>query len=170
MAVLGIIGLGKEVVLIVKSRVEVIVNADVFQSPDLQSISHAMTRDSLGEAGKVVWDFLHLCAERRYEEANAFLVPGCVMEFPGGLKFRDCRELSQRSSTVYRWVAKVFERFEEYATADGTVVYNFGTLFGQWLDGTPFEGIRYIDRFVIQDGKIADQKVWNDLAVAAARR
>ena len=37
-------------------------------------------------------------------------------------------------------------------------------------DETPFEGIRYIDRFLMRDGRIVDQKVWNDLAVAIVAR
>jgi hypothetical protein len=144
--------------------------ANDFELPSVGNVKHAMTRDSLGAAGQLVWDFLHLFAERRYEEANAFLAPGCVMEFPGGVRFCDCTELPKRSAANYRWVAKVFERIDEFATSEGTIVYNYGTLFGQWVDGVPFEGIRYIDRFLIRDGKISDQKVWNDLAIAMARR
>ena len=33
-------------------------------------------------------------------------------------------------------------------------VYNTGTLYGEWHDGTPFEGNRYVDRFVVRCGKI----------------
>jgi len=135
-----------------------------------QPVVHAMTRESLGEGGRLAWDFLHLFAERRYAEANAFLAPGCVMLFPGNMSFTDCTELPRRASTIYQWVKKVFERVDEFQAADGTVVYNYGTLRGQWADGAPFEGIRYIDRFLIRGGKIADQKVWNDLAVVAAAR
>ena len=43
------------------------------------------------------------------------------------------------------------------------VVYCFGTLSGEWLDGTPFAGIRFIDRFTLRDGLLADQTVWNDM-------
>jgi len=50
------------------------------------------------------------------------------------------------------------------------VVYNYGDLRGEWADGTPFSGIRYIDRFVVRDGRIVDQKVWNDLAIAMAQQ
>jgi hypothetical protein len=38
-----------------------------------------------------------------------------------------------------------------------------------WPDGTPFEGIRFIDRFTIRDGKLADQLVWNDIAEVQAK-
>jgi hypothetical protein len=145
-------------------------NANEIDLPSVGPVTHAMTRDSLGEAGRLVWDFLHLFAERRYVEANGFLAPGAVMEFPGGVRFADCTELPKRSAANYRWIAKVFERIDEFESAEGAIVYNYGTLFGQWVDGAPFEGIRYIDRFLIRDGKIVDQKVWNDLAIAMAQR
>ena len=41
---------------------------------------------------------------------------------------------------------------------------------GEWPDGTAFEGIRFIDRFVVVDGKITDQRVWNDLGEARRGR
>jgi ketosteroid isomerase-like protein len=133
-------------------------------------VEHAMTRESLGPAGQLVWDFLTLFAERRYAEANALLAPGCQMVFPGGVIFTDCTELPARAASIYRWVKKVFERFDEYQTPEGTVVYNFGGLRGEWPDGEPFEGVRYIDRFLVRDGRIVDQKVWNDLCLVAAAR
>src|SRR3990172_3721944 len=55
-----------------------------------QPAVHAMQRASLGEPGRLVWDFLTLFAERRYAEANAYLAPGCRMLFPGGIGFVDC--------------------------------------------------------------------------------
>ena len=129
-----------------------------------------MTRDSLGTGGKLVWDFLTLFAERRYAEANAYLAPGCRMLFPGGVVFTDCTDLPKRAGALYRWVKKDFERIDEFATAEGAIVYNYGSLRGEWADGTPFAGIRYIDRFLIRDGRVVDQKVWNDLALAMAAR
>jgi hypothetical protein len=42
-------------------------------------------------------------------------------------------------------------------------VHCSGTLHGERVDGKPLEGFRYIDRFVIRDGLIVDQLVWNDL-------
>lgn len=133
-------------------------------------VAHAVARDALGDAGKLVWDFLALFAQTRYAEANRYLATGCRMQFPGGAEFTDCTALPQRSSTIYRWVHKVFERIDEIAAPEGTIVYNFGTLRGEWTDGVPFSGVRYIDRFVVRDGKIVDQKVWNDLCLAAAAR
>ena len=50
------------------------------------------------------------------------------------------------------------------ATAQEAIVYNIGTLYGAWLDGTPFEGNRYVDRYVVRDGLIVKMDVWNDSA------
>ena len=79
------------------------------------------------------------------------------MAFPGG----DRLEIRARRG---------FPAYGRLIFDTGTVVYNYGGLRGEWADGTPFEGIRYIDRFLIRDGRIVDQKVWNDLAVAIAAR
>ena len=139
-------------------------------NPRDQPVVHAMTRESLGAAGQLVWDFLTLFAERRYAEANAYLAPDCQMLFPGNVVFTDCTEVPVRAASIYRWVKKVFERFDEHQTPEGTVVYNYGGLRGEWLDGELFAGVRYIDRFLVRDGQIVDQKVWNDLCLAAAAR
>jgi hypothetical protein len=132
------------------------------------SLVHAVSREALGEAGRLVWDFLELLGQRRFAEANRYLAPGCRMVFPGGVELTDCTALEQRAA-IYRRVDKVFERFDEIGTAQGAIVYNFGTLQGEWPDGAPFAGVRYIDRFVVRNGRIIDQRVWNDLCLAAAR-
>jgi hypothetical protein len=47
---------------------------------------------------------------------------------------------------------------------DGTViVYCFGTLYGDFADGRHFDGVRFIDRFTVRDGRLVDHRVWNDL-------
>ena len=39
-----------------------------------------------------------------------------------------------------------------------------GSLNGERNDGTPIRNVRFIDRFMIIDGKIEKLFVWNDLA------
>ena len=56
------------------------------------------------------------------------------------------------------------ERFDVSNGKNETVVYSIGTLYGEWPDGEPFEGNRYVDRFVVQGGKIVKMDVWNDSA------
>ena len=49
-------------------------------------------------------------------------------------------------------------------SAAETIVYQTGTLYGEWLDGTPFEGNRYVDRYYVRRGEIVKMEVWNDSA------
>ena len=75
-------------------------------------------------------------------------------------------ECSAFNATRYAWVKKKFESTDVVAgaTHEEAVVYNTGTLYGAWPDGTPFEGNRYVDRYVLQRGLIVQMDVWNDSA------
>lgn len=107
--------------------------------------------------------FLDAMGARRLEEASAMTAPGFEMVFPGGAIFTGWAELLAWAAPRYRRIAKRIERVEE-ATGDGrAVVYVLGTLEGERPDGTPFAGVRFIDRFEIAGGRIARQEVWNDL-------
>ena len=77
---------------------------------------------------------------------------------------RHPRESAAFNAGRYKWVKKKIERSDVVAGAGETIVYNLGTLYGAWPDGTPFEGNRYVDRFVVRDGKIVAMDVWNDSA------
>jgi uncharacterized membrane protein YjjB (DUF3815 family) len=92
--------------------------------------------------------------------AKALLAPGFFMLFPGGARFDSLEQLVQSAKGRYRSAKKTYERFDAFD--DG--VYCFGTLYGELLDGTPYSGIRFIDRFTVRDGKLVDQRVWNDMA------
>ncbi|MBP6852354.1 MAG: nuclear transport factor 2 family protein [Rhodoferax sp.] len=117
------------------------------------------------DASALVRAFLGLMQERKLAEAQAMLAPGFSMHFPGGTPMYQLDELVRFSSTRYRSVAKTFERFDECWTGEGAVVTCSGTLHGVWLDGSQFEGVRFLDRFDIRDGLIQRQDVWNDLAL-----
>lgn len=114
-----------------------------------------------GEA--VVRDYLDAMEARDLDRARGHLTADFVMTFPGGKRMTDLAELVDWSKSRYQHVTKQFDRVETAATPDGPVIYCFGTLTGAWPDGTPFEGIRFIDRFALRGGKLAVQDVWNDL-------
>ncbi len=113
----------------------------------------------------VVRDYLGAMEQRDLEAATALLAPEFTMTVPGGAVFSRPEALADWAKSRYRSVAKTYERFDEAAgSSDGAVVYCFGTLHGEWPDGTPFDGVRFIDRFVVKAGRIIDQQIWNDLA------
>ncbi|MBV7482281.1 nuclear transport factor 2 family protein [Bordetella sp. BOR01] len=100
------------------------------------------------------------------EGARRYVSPQLRIRFTGGRKMRDPAECSAFNKARYAWVKKRFESTDVVAGASAAhaVVYNRGTLYGAWLDGTPFEGNRYVDRYVVRDGLIAEMDVWNDSA------
>jgi hypothetical protein len=98
--------------------------------------------------------------------ARAFVAPNLRIRFTGGREMRDPTECSAFNKSRYAWVKK---RFEQTDVAPGVnageaVVYNTGTLYGAWPDGTLFEGNRYVDRYLVRDGLIVQMDVWNDSA------
>lgn len=114
--------------------------------------------------------FLDAMERRDLEVAESFLATNFVMEFPGGGKMRSLSELIEWAKPRYRSVGKQYERFDVSDAGDGiAAVYCFGTLEGIWNDGTSFSGIRFIDRFSVANGKIVDQKVWNDIGEVTSR-
>ncbi|MBL4758484.1 MAG: nuclear transport factor 2 family protein [Rhizobiales bacterium] len=119
---------------------------------------------SIANSGtKIVRDYLAAMEDRDLDTATGFLGDGFCMTFPGGETFTRPEQLMGWAKARYLSVGKTYSGFDEISAPDGAVVYCYGTLHGTWLDGTAFEGIRFIDRFEVKDGKLTDQQVWNDM-------
>lgn len=118
------------------------------------------------DAGAIVEEFLRLVMIPDPAAASRFVAPGLAIRFTGGRPMRQPAECSAFNATRYAWVKKKFESTDVVAgaTHEEAVVYNTGTLYGAWPDGTPFEGNRYVDRYVLQRGLIVRMDVWNDSA------
>ncbi len=118
---------------------------------------------------EVVQSYLAAMEARDLVAARALLGDGFTMLFPGGAVFTELSQLLDWARPRYRSVAKTYERFDEVTgntESTESIVYCYGTLTGVWPDGRSFDGIRFIDRFTVADGKLVDQMVWNDLAEA----
>lgn len=120
----------------------------------------AETRD----AAEIVRQFLEASMAPDPERAATFMAGDVEITFTGGRLFEHPRDATAFNANRYTWVKKRMDRFDVAPGDEETVVYSVGTLYGQWPDGTPFEGNRYIDRFVVRDGKIVKMDVWNDSA------
>ncbi|MDO6387825.1 nuclear transport factor 2 family protein [Uliginosibacterium sp. 31-12] len=118
------------------------------------------------QAGELVEEFLRIIMIPDPEGARAFTAPDLRIRFTGGREMQEPADCSAFNAGRYAWVKKRFERTDVVAgaTADEAIVYNIGTLYGAWPDGTPFEGNRYVDRYVVSQGKIVEMQVWNDSA------
>ena len=111
------------------------------------------------QAERIVRDYLAAMEERDLPRAQAHLAPGFAMTFPGGVRMTSLPELVAWSAPRYRFVKKTYDRFDAW----GDLCYCLGTLYGEWPDGTPFSGIRFIDRFELSGDTILRQDVWNDM-------
>lgn len=98
------------------------------------------------------------------ETAVGYMAPGVEITFTGGRRYTHPAESAALNARRYKWVKKKFGQFDVVPGRDETIVYSIGTLYGEWPDGDPFEGNRYVDRFVVRGGKIVKMDVWNDSA------
>ena len=96
--------------------------------------------------------------------AARYIADDLKLTFTGGRKMNHPRDCAAFNAKRYKWVKKKIERSDVVPGEHETIVYNLGTLYGEWPDGTPFESNRYVDRFVVRNGKIVQMDVWNDSA------
>ncbi|NRA98614.1 MAG: tautomerase family protein [Rhodobacteraceae bacterium] len=124
---------------------------------------------ALPDPEELALDFLTSMEARKIETAEAMLATGFRMRFPGTDEMTSISELIDWAKDRYRFVEKTITSTEAFHSKGCAVVYVIGTLRGEWPDGTPFDGIRFIDRFEIKGGKIISQDVWNDIAEERAK-
>lgn len=117
----------------------------------------------------IVKDYLTAMEARDLAKADAMLDKSFTMTFPGTEPMTTLQELIEWSKPRYKFVTKTYEGFDAMQSAgDASIVYCRGTLQGEFHDDSRFEGIRFIDRFEVVDGKITKQDVWNDMAEVRA--
>jgi len=120
--------------------------------------------DETAAAAEIVEKFLVASMVPDPETAARYIAESLKLTFTGGRKFSHPRESTAFNAKRYKWVKKAMERSDVVPGNGETIVYNIGTLYGEWPDGTPFDGNRYVDRFVVRAGKIVQMDVWNDSA------
>lgn len=119
---------------------------------------------TLSKEAEIVRLFLEASMKPDPETAALYVDDKVVITFTGGKVFDHPSGPTSVNNHRYQWVKKRLGRFDECHTNEGIVVYSLGTLYGEWPDGESFEGNRYIDRFLIRNGKIVTMDVWNDSA------
>lgn len=126
---------------------------------------HRAPAAALPDPASIVRSFLTAMEARDLDAAQELLGAGFNMTFPGTAPMRTLSELIAWAAPRYRFVTKSYEGFDALQSGgEHAIVYCRGTLSGEWPDGTPFDGIRFIDRFEVTAGLITKQDVWNDIA------
>ena len=113
---------------------------------------------------EIVKSFLNAIENRDLIQAKKYLSPSSIMIFPGGKLIKDLDSLAEWSKTRYKFVKKTFSIFDEINEGNKSTIYSIGILDGIMNDGKEIKNVRYIDRFVIENAKIVNMQVWNDLA------
>ncbi|MEW6671857.1 MAG: nuclear transport factor 2 family protein [Thermodesulfobacteriota bacterium] len=99
------------------------------------------------------------------KQAQSFVSKNFMLTFTGGRRFERAGQIGEFNALRYKNVKKDIKDWDFCEYPDGRVViYCLGTLYGEWRDGKPFEGNRFIDRFEIRNGLIEKIDVWNDSA------
>lgn len=124
---------------------------------------------ALPDPVEVALAFLAAMEARDLDTAQSMLAPSFEMTFPGRQSMTSLGELVAWAKDRYRFVKKTVTGTEAFHKDGHAVVYVRGTLSGEWPDGVAFQGIRFIDRFEIEGGKLACQDVWNDIAEERAK-
>lgn len=120
--------------------------------------------DALPDAARIVRDFLDAAMVPDPERAATYMAPTVTITFTGGRVFSHPSGPAGFNAMRYKWVRKDMRQLDMAVGPQGTVVYATGYLYGEWPDGTPFEGNRYVDRYVVENGLIVKMDVWNDSA------
>jgi hypothetical protein len=138
--------------------------AAVTNAPEALAVTLIEPSAETAAAAEIVTKFLVASMVPDPETAALYISEPLKLTFTGGRKFSHPRESTAFNAMRYKWVKKAMERTDVVPGRGETIVYSIGTLYGEWPDGTPFEGNRYIDRFVVRGGKIVQMDVWNDSA------
>lgn len=127
--------------------------------------STAAARSTLSPAD-LVNEYLRILMIPDPAGVRHFVSPGLRIRFTGNRVMQSPADCSAFNASRYRWVKKKIEKTEVVAHGSDAmaVVYSLGTLYGEWPDGTPFAGNRYVDRYVVSHGQITEMDVWNDSA------
>jgi hypothetical protein len=122
--------------------------------------------DPVAAAKAIVETYLELSMIPDPVAASAYVSEDFELVFTGGRRFKGPAESAAFNAKRYAWVKKRFLRTDAALDPEtGDVhVYNTGYLYGEWHDGTAFETNRYMDKFVVRDGKLIRTDVWNDSA------
>ena len=119
-------------------------------------------------AAKIVRTYLRLVEARDLDAASEFLADDVLIVFHGGRTFESLTDQVASSAGRFRSVKKTLDQLDVVSDGAEATVYVYGTLAGQALNGSSFDGVRFIDRFALNDGQIVSQMVWNDLAEVGA--
>lgn len=121
------------------------------------------------EAIDIARDFLDALDRRDLAAATALLAPQFGMRVTGGHRFVTLAEFVAYAAGRYASMRKSGRQYDACDAALGVVVYARGTMSGEWRDGGSFQDVRWVDRFLIRDGRITELQTLSEIGEFRAR-
>ena len=116
-------------------------------------------------ADKIISKYLKAMEERDINLAKSFLNSEILIKCPGGFNFHSLEDFIEWAKTRYQSIKKDIETIDLSFSGTETFAYCHGTLNGEWLDGSSFVNVRFIDKFQLRESRIFKQEIWNDLNI-----
>jgi hypothetical protein len=93
-----------------------------------------------------------------------------TIAFPGSPVFDSLEAFFAWAKGRYQRAENSYERFDVVEKDDEAIVYVLGTVSGRLNDGSAFDAVRFVDRFVVRDRLIAKADAWSDMGDLMAKR
>lgn len=123
-----------------------------------------IARTERADAIDLARNWLDALWRRDLDAAAAMMAPGARITIPGGREFSTLEAFAAATVGRCAELRKQADAFEACEAAGGLAVYVRGTLSGAFTDGSPFAAVRWCDRFLVAQGRIAALESWSDLA------
>ena len=101
--------------------------------------------------------------KRDLKLANSFINDVFIITCPGNKIFHTIESFLDWGKHRYKKIKKDISAIDLSFNGSNAIIYCHGTLQGEWLDGKPFKGIGFIDKFHTKHSKIISQEIWNAL-------
>ena len=150
--------------VILTSKNDHLINSFGIRHSNIQITLKGIKMTELEKAIDLVSKFLEASMEPNPELAATYMDDDVKIIFTGRREMANAQQITAFNKSRYEWVKKSIKQYDAMQKEDHCVVYSIGFLYGQWQDGTPFNGNRYTDRFEVRQGKITKMDVLNDSA------
>ena len=123
-----------------------------------------MSTEHIERAQRLIHEFIDAVHRGDSDAARRTLAPGYELVFPGPTSFSDVAAIFEWFAKRYSFARYRYDHMDVIESPQRQIVYATGRVEGTLLSGKHFEGVRYIDRFDIVNGRIARKEVWTDMA------
>lgn len=120
--------------------------------------------EALPEPRGVVMAYLAALQATDFDAVRAVLTEDCTFRMPGGQVFDSPEDMAAWARPRTRSFDYSLLGMETAPGDTGPVVYMRGSMSGIWPDGTPFDDVSMVTRFVFMGARIRTIQVWHDLA------